>query len=317
MQPVGVDTKVLAEQILSGNRRALARGLTLVESFKAEHRSLSLRLFASLGTGRSGFRLGVTGPPGAGKSTLIERVVLRWVKQGHRVAILAVDPSSRRTGGSLLGDKTRMGEISDLPEVFVRPAPAGEHLGGLSRRTPLMCALLERAGYDRVVVETVGVGQSEISATYLVDKLLLVALPGAGDEVQGLKRGLMEEVDVVAVNKADLGISKSTVAVLRSALRVFRRDVPVLSVSATEETGFDKLMEALEPEPDSLSHRRTQGDLHFFDQFVREEVERMLRSGDSPWNQARERLARGELDLLGALPLMEVVLERLKEKWES
>lgn len=310
-----MDTASLAKQILAGNRRALARGLTLVESLRPEHQTQSLQLFSGLGPGSPGFRLGVTGPPGAGKSTLIERVVLRWVREGHKVAILAVDPSSRRTGGSLLGDKTRMGEIADLPEVFIRPAPAGEQLGGLSRRTPLMCALLERAGYGRVVVETVGVGQSEISATYLVDKLLLVALPGAGDEVQGLKRGLMEEVDLVAVNKADLGLSQATVAVLKSALRVFRREVPVLSVSATEETGIDQLLEHLESDPLETSERRVQGDLHFFDQFVRDEVERILRSAASPWNEARERVALGQLDLLGALPLMEDVLARFREAW--
>lgn len=311
-----MDISSLALQIKNGNRRALARGLTLVESLHPPHQHLSLELFAALERTGPGFRLGVTGPPGAGKSTLIERVVKRWVEHGHRVAILAIDPSSRRTGGSLLGDKTRMGEIADLPEVFIRPTPAGEHLGGLSRRTPLMCALLERAGFGRVVVETVGVGQSEISATYLVDSLLLVALPGAGDEVQGLKRGLMEEVDVVAVNKADLGQAQSTVAILRSALRVFRREVPVVAVSATEDTGLEALMELLEPRGEDHARRRAQGELHFFDQFVLDEFERLLRSEGSHWQELRGRVASGELQLLDSLPLLEPILERFRARWD-
>jgi LAO/AO transport system kinase len=217
---------LLAQQVVAGQRRALARALTLVESELPEHQALSLQLFAHLGPGRRAFRLGITGPPGAGKSTVIERLVCAWLEASEqvggsqRVAVLAIDPSSRRTGGSLLGDKTRMGRLTDHPQVFIRPSPSSQTLGGLGRRTPLLCALLERAGFDRVVIETVGVGQSEIVARYLVDRLLLVALPGAGDEVQGIKRGLMEEVDVVAVNKADLGTSGAAVASLRSAARV-------------------------------------------------------------------------------------------------
>lgn len=292
----------LAKQIRAGHRRALARGLTLVESQLPQHERLALGLFEALGSSPRAFRLGVTGPPGAGKSTLVERIVTQWVQEGERVAVLAVDPSSQRTGGSLLGDKTRMGEISDRPEVFIRPSPTGEHLGGLGRRTPLMCALFERAGYSKVVVETVGVGQSEIAASYLVDLLLLVALPGAGDEVQGIKRGLMEEVDLVAVNKADLGQAKSTVAILRSALRVFRREVAVLAVSAQEGTGLEALMEKLSHAEAKSLGDRTRGELHFFDQFFLESLKRRLHQEGTRWAALRCAVERGEIDFLGALP---------------
>lgn len=278
---------------------------------------MSLQLFQELGGAPRAFRLGVTGPPGAGKSTVIERLVLDWVGRGHKVAVLAIDPSSRRTGGSLLGDKTRMGAIADLSEVFIRPSPAGQSLGGLSQRTPLMCALLERAGYHKIVVETVGVGQSEISATYLVDQLMLVALPGAGDEVQGLKRGLMEEVDLVAVNKADLGQAKATVAILRSALRVFRREVPVVEVSALNGAGFPKLMEHLDKLTEERDARRTEGELHFFEQYTLQELRKLLLHEDSDWHVLRDRVERGELDLLGALPELAELLEVFRGQLHS
>jgi GTPase len=306
-----VNPQVLAEQIKAGHRRAIARGLTLVESLQPVHEKLSLELFGALGAAPRAYRLGITGPPGAGKSTLIEQIVLSWIGDGDKVAVLTIDPSSQRTGGSLLGDKTRMGEIADRPEVFIRPSPTGEHLGGLGRRTPLMCALLERAGFKRIVVETVGVGQSEISASYLVDRLLLVALPGAGDEVQGLKRGLMEEVDLVAVNKADLGQAKTTVAILRSALRVFRRDVPVFEVSALEGTGLESLLAAIDQPLESEVHERARGELHFFDQYFVESVKRLLLAEGTHWGGLRKKVSRGEVDFLQALPELCTQLENL------
>lgn len=301
-----MNIELLSEGILEGKRRALARGLTLVESARPEHEKKSLELFDLLGSGTRALRLGVTGPPGAGKSTLIECLLKAWAEEG-RVAVLAVDPSSGRTGGSLLGDKTRMGEIASHPNVFIRPSPSGEHLGGLGRRTPLMCALLERAGYRRIIIETVGVGQSEVAARHLVDRLLLVALPGAGDEVQGLKRGLMEEIDVVAVNKADLGQAKATVAMLRSALRVFQRKVSVFSVSALSGEGIDQLLEELN---DSESRSSSQGEAHFFDQFIYDSLYRIVTEKSSPWSDLRDRVERGEIDFLGALPEL---VEHMKE----
>lgn len=308
------DIPELAQQVLDGQRRALARALTLVESELPHHQALCLQLFDHLGQAPRAFRLGITGPPGAGKSTVIERLVLGWLEVrpetsggGGKVAVLAIDPSSRRTGGSLLGDKTRMGLIADHPRVFIRPSPNSQTLGGLGRRTPLMCSLLERAGYDRIVVETVGVGQSEIVARYLVDRLLLVALPGAGDEVQGIKRGLMEEVDVVAVNKADLGTAKAAVASLRSALRVFRREVPVLSVSALSGQGFEALARELESQPASSA----EGESYFFEQHTLHAL-RLRLDSDPSWSELRERVRRGELDFLKALPELERLLGGLK-----
>lgn len=307
----GIDIEQLASGLRQGQRRALARALTLVESELAEHQRAALALFARLDKAPRAFRLGITGPPGAGKSTVIERLVQGWLEHGEKVAVLAIDPSSRKTGGSLLGDKTRMGAIAGLPQVFIRPSPNSEALGGLGRRTPLMCSLLERAGYRRIIVETVGVGQSEIGVRFLVDRLLLVALPGAGDEVQGIKRGLMEEVDVVAVNKADLGTSKATVAQLRSALRVFRRKVPVISVSALTGDGFDKLSEELERSPsESASATIAEGETKIFLEHSLQRLRRRLESHPA-WISLRDRVARAELDFLTALPELEPLLDEL------
>ncbi len=307
-----IEIERLAQQIEAGQRRAIARGLTLVESTLEHHEKLTLSLFACLGKTPRGFRLGVTGPPGAGKSTLIERLVLSWLEHGEKVAVLAIDPSSRRTGGSLLGDKTRMGQIAQDPRVFIRPSPNRETLGGLGLRTPLACALLERAGYHRIIVETVGVGQSEIGARYLVDRLLLVALPGAGDEVQGLKRGLMEEVDVVAVNKSDLGDSQATVAILRSALRVFRRDVPVFGLSALTGEGWTPFLEEISRGAQATESSRREGEVYLFEQYTLQALSRILhREGRGRWFELKRQLERGEVDFLEILPQLYQTLEEL------
>lgn len=194
----------LADGIRRGDRRALARAITLAESSRADHRAeaeaLEARLLAN--AGRS-VRLGISGVPGVGKSTFIEAFGLELIDRGHKVAVLAVDPSSKRSGGSVLGDKTRMEQLARADAAFIRPSPTGGTLGGVARRTREAMLLCEAAGFDVIIVETVGVGQSETAVADLVDLFLLLLLPGGGDELQGLKRGIVELADILVVNKAD------------------------------------------------------------------------------------------------------------------
>lgn len=190
--------------LLAGDRRALARAITLVESTREDHRLRADALLSALlpHTGGS-TRLGITGIPGVGKSTFIERFGLELIGQGHRVAVLAIDPSSKRTGGSILGDKTRMELLSRDPGAFIRPSPAGTTLGGVARRTREAMLLVEAAGYDVVIVETVGVGQSETAVADMVDMFVLLLPPAGGDDLQGIKKGVVELADLLVVNKAD------------------------------------------------------------------------------------------------------------------
>ena len=194
----------LAHGVLSGDRRSLGRAITLIESRRLDHQDQAAELLSLLlpQSGKA-IRLGITGPPGAGKSTFIEAFGLNLVGQGKKVAVLAVDPSSVRSGGSILGDKTRMEELSRHPAAFIRPSPSGGTLGGVARRTREAMLACEAAGYDVVIIETVGVGQSETAVAAMVDMFLLLLSPGGGDELQGIKRGIMELADLVVVNKAD------------------------------------------------------------------------------------------------------------------
>jgi LAO/AO transport system kinase len=190
--------------VLDGERRALARAITLVESTRPDHRAEAEALLSEVLPHTGGAtRIGISGAPGAGKSTFIEALGLHVVRERHRVAVLAVDPSSTRSGGSILGDKTRMEELTRSPDAFVRPSPTGGTLGGVARRTREVLLLCEAAGFDVVLVETVGVGQSEVAVAAMVDLFLVLVAPGAGDELQGIKRGIMELADLVVVNKAD------------------------------------------------------------------------------------------------------------------
>lgn len=202
-------TERLVADILGGDRRALAKGITLVESTRSDHRLQADALLAALlpHTGKS-VRLGITGVPGVGKSTFIERFGLTLIGQGHKVAVLAVDPSSKVSGGSILGDKTRMELLSRDEAAFIRPSPAGRTLGGVARRTRESILLVEAAGFDVVIVETVGVGQSETTVSEMVDMFVLLLLPGGGDELQGIKKGVVELADLVVVNKADGEMTK-------------------------------------------------------------------------------------------------------------
>lgn len=194
----------LADRVRSGDRRALARAITLVESTRPDHREQARELVDAIlpQTGGS-IRLGISGPPGVGKSTFIEALGLHLTDQGHRMAVLAVDPTSSRSGGSILGDKTRMEQLAKRSEAFIRPSPSGRELGGVARRTREALLLCEAAGFDVVVVETVGVGQSEIAVAELTDLFVLLASPAGGDDLQGMKRGIMELADLVLVTKAD------------------------------------------------------------------------------------------------------------------
>ena len=193
--------------IRSGSRVVLGQAITLVESTHPDHQALAQavidHLLKAVPAGPVSWRIGITGAPGVGKSTLIEALGMYLIGQGRRVAVLAIDPSSSLSGGSILGDKTRMDRLSSAEEAFVRPSPAGDSLGGVARKTRETILLVEAAGYDTVLVETVGVGQSEVAVQRMTDVFLLLLLPGAGDELQGIKRGIVEMADLLAVNKAD------------------------------------------------------------------------------------------------------------------
>jgi GTPase len=216
----------LATQVLGGDRRALARAITLVESTRPDHRVEADALLAELiPHAGDATRVGISGAPGAGKSTLIEALGVQLVDVGHRVAVLAVDPSSTRTGGSILGDKTRMEELVRRPDAFVRPSPTGGTLGGVTRRTREALLCCEAAGFDVVLVETVGVGQSEVAVDGMVDTFVVLVPPAGGDELQGIKRGIMELADVVVVTKADGDLeaaAKATAADYANATRLIR-----------------------------------------------------------------------------------------------
>ena len=249
------DPDELATRLVEGDRQALARSITLVESTRPDHRTAGAALLdAVLAHTGGATRLGVTGTPGAGKSTFIEELGGHLTDAEHRVAVLAVDPSSRTSGGSILGDKTRMERLARDPRAFIRPSPSGGSVGGVARRTREATLLCEAAGFDVIVVETVGVGQSEVAVADMVDCFCLIAAPGAGDELQGIKRGIIELADVVVVNKADgdlLPAARRAMADYRHAVHLLRPkhpgwQVPVLAASALEDTGVDEVWKAVE-----------------------------------------------------------------------
>ncbi|MFP7672611.1 methylmalonyl Co-A mutase-associated GTPase MeaB [Marivita sp. S0852] len=245
-----MDIDDLARRILSGERRALARAITLAESGRSDHRQQAIQLLDRLrGHGRQALRIGLSGTPGVGKSTFIESFGLMLTGQGLKVAVLAVDPSSARSGGSILGDKTRMEHLARDRNAFIRPSPSQSHLGGVARRTREAIDLCEAAGFDVVLIETVGVGQSETVVAEMSDLFLLLLAPAGGDELQGVKRGIMEMADIILVNKADGELKSAamrTCADYAGALRLLRKRPQdpkgfpkAMTVSALEEQGLE------------------------------------------------------------------------------
>jgi LAO/AO transport system kinase len=239
-----------AAGVRAGDRAMLARAITLVESTKPEHAALAQRLLQALlpSTGKAS-RLGITGVPGVGKSTTIDQLGMNLITAGHCVAVLAVDPTSKRTGGSILGDKTRMSRLAQEPRAFIRPSPTSGTLGGVTRKTRETMALCEAAGYDVIIVETVGVGQSEVAVADMVDFFLVLLLAGGGDDLQGIKKGIIEIADMIAINKADgdnVIRAGRAAAEYRAALQILTPQSatwspPVLTVSGQNNGGLDTL----------------------------------------------------------------------------
>jgi LAO/AO transport system kinase len=299
------DVERLADGIRAGDRTVLSRAITLVESKRADHRSTAAALTQKLlaATGHA-VRVGITGSPGVGKSTTIDALGSMLTGRGHKVAVLAVDPSSRRTGGSILADKTRMARLATDPNAFVRPSPASGTLGGVAAKTRETMLLCEAAGYDVILVETVGVGQSEIAVVDMTDFFLVLVLPGGGDELQGLKKGVVELADMIAINKADgdnLARAKLTAAEYGAALHILAPvspnwSPPVITYSALAGAGVAALWTHI------LDHR----------QKLTASGELAARRGTQQvkwmWAMLEERLfapLRSDRALKGALPKIE------------
>ena len=275
----------LADSIRDGDRSALARAITLVESTRADHRASAQELLLALmPEAGSAMHVGITGVPGVGKSTTIEALGMYLIDRGHRVAVLAVDPSSTRTGGSILGDKTRMSRLAAHPDAYIRPSPTSGTLGGVARATRETIVLLEAAGFDVILVETVGVGQSEVTVADMVDTFVFLTLARTGDQLQGIKKGVLELADIVVVNKADgahATEAKKAARELAGAIRLIHpREAlwhpPVLTMSALEGSGLAELWETV------LRHRQVLTEAGEFD------TRRRAQQVDWTWAMVRD-----------------------------
>jgi LAO/AO transport system kinase len=317
------DTTLMADQIRAGDRRALARAITLVESARADHRAAALALLETLGQDRQALRIGLSGTPGVGKSTFIETFGLMLTGLGKRVAVLAVDPSSARSGGSILGDKTRMDHLARDPLAFIRPSPSQTQLGGVARRSREAVALCEAAGYDIVLIETVGVGQSETLVAQMADIFVLLLAPAGGDELQGVKRGIMEMADLVLVNKTDGDLKPQalrTCADYAGALRLLRKRPQdpagypkALTVSALEDQGIAPAWQAMQ---ELTQYRRDQGiweatrkaqAIHWFGEEIRQGLLQILLDDPATGariDQARAAVTEGRLSPAAAAGLV-------------
>ena len=296
----------LEQGVREGNRTQLARAITLVESTKRDDRMRAQELLQRLlpETGKA-VRIGISGVPGVGKSTFIEAFGSMLCDRGHKVAVLAVDPSSARSGGSILGDKSRMAELAQNENAYIRPSPSARTLGGVGRRTRESMLLCEAAGFDVVLVETVGVGQSETMVADMVDFFLVLMLPGAGDELQGIKRGILELADAVVVNKADGDLLPAARAAQReyaSALHYLAPrhagwKAPALLVSAKERTGLEELWELIAEHQASvpIAELRREQLVHWLWSQVRDELDEAVRANVPDVAALEHRVRNGDL----------------------
>lgn len=318
-----LDVPALASAVRAGERGAIARAITLVESHRGDHREAAGELLALLtpDTGKA-VRVGITGVPGAGKSTFINAMGSRLVARGEKVAVVAVDPSSRRTGGSILGDRTRMADLTASDAAFVRPSPSGRHLGGVARATRESMLVLEAAGYGVVIVETVGVGQNEIAVSEMVDTFLLLTLARSGDQLQGIKRGILELADVIAITKAD-GDNEQAARVAARELSIAmklitsdtkKRRAPVLTCSSYTGAGLDELWNTVEKHraeleaEGSLAARRLDQQRDWLWNMVRDELLESLRTSPSVRSVAGDVEAQLADESLSALEGSQVIL---------
>jgi len=304
------DLEQLATSVRERQRAAISRAITLMESTKTEHRAAARELLGLLGEPGDSIRVGVSGVPGVGKSTFIEQLGGRLTAAGHRVGVLAVDPSSVRTGGSVLGDKTRMTTLAHDPNAYIRPSPTAGTLGGVARATSQAMTVLEAASYDVVLVETVGVGQSEVTVAGMVDSFLFLTLARTGDQLQGIKKGILEIADVIAVNKADHdheGEARSAARELAGALRMVRGHgewaPPVVTCSGLTGAGVDDVWQRVLSHrehlgPDGLARKRAEQQLEFTWTLVRAELADRLRRSRGVRevrDDIRRRVLEGEL----------------------
>jgi LAO/AO transport system kinase len=321
-----LDPEELADLVLAGNRGGIARAITLVESSKPSHHDIAADLLRILRphTGKA-VRVGITGTPGAGKSTFIDAIGRRLIADGHRIAVLAVDPTSVRTGGSILGDRTRMGELAQSDAAFIRPSPAGTHLGGVARTTRESMLILEAAGYDVVLIETVGVGQSEVAVSGMVDTFLLITLARAGDQLQGIKRGILEMADVITVNKADgdhEGEARVAARELSIAMKLITSDpnarrAPVLTSSSVTGKGLDEVWRAITDHrawlegTGQLEERRARQQREWLWALVAGELEDSLRTSEAVGAIRAELETQVEAGELSALEASDRILGAL------
>ncbi|RIZ68623.1 MAG: methylmalonyl Co-A mutase-associated GTPase MeaB [Methylococcales bacterium] len=319
----------IVEEILKGNRALLARAMTIIESTHSKHYQLADEILDKIMplVGKAK-RIGITGVPGSGKSTLLEALGMHLINRGLKVAIIAIDPSSFISGGSILGDKTRMTRLLREYNAFIRPVPSGGHLGGASRRTRELTFLFDAAGFDVVFIETVGVGQSEIEMIDLVDFFCLVQIPGAGDELQGIKKGIMEVADVIIINKED-GDNKIMAQVaktmLKNALHILKPkysewQAPVLTCSARENTGIENIWEVVEKfyttmeANEKVASIRKGQDSRWMKRQIEENIINMIYNTQDINELYRKTKARVESNQLSPRHAVETVSQYIAEK---
>lgn len=303
-----IDIDSLYSGILNQDRSSLSKAITLVESSKTEHNDLALELIEKISKHKTkSKRLGISGTPGVGKSTFIEAFGSFIIEKGHKVAVLAIDPTSYISGGSILGDKTRMATLSYNENAFVRPTPSSKYLGGVAKKTKETILLCEAFGFDYIIVETVGVGQSEVAVSEITDHFMLLMQPASGDELQGIKRGILELADSIVVNKADgdlLSKAKITKAELDSSIHILRKEkFPILLCSALNKTGMNEIYESIEKDFNQkikskrLYEVREKQNYKWLMDLIKIELIKKLDNNESLKKEIESSLNKGELTI--------------------